>query len=66
MSTTSRVGLLNLQSGGMAIIFLREEINWSWCGWLAQILKEDGRRELEIVMGNEHIATKHFQNWVSS
>ena len=32
---------------------------------LAQIVKEDGRQELEIVMGNEHIVYS-FQNWVSS
>lgn len=33
---------------------------------LAQILREDGRQELKIVMGNEYIATAYFQNWVSS
>ena len=44
------------------------EVKWSISVifLLAQILKEDGRQELEIVMGNEHIATAYFQNWVSS
>ena len=44
------------------------EVKWaiSVMSMLAQILKEDGRQELEIVMENEHIATAYFQNWVSS